>query len=367
MTNNKQKQRETISPEDATPEPDKPIIYEEFSRILKGLYPKYSFSIDEGNQYGRSDSAHGVFHGTLICPDGTEQKVSIKPFGSTAEDPEVRSKKAIERAKGEALNYKKVKERGFESLTSLDFGFFEEDGRQDGSNTHEPLVINISPNKEIMLPSNDSMFLQCFLLSETREGLSPMNGRNWQTNPDDGLEHSENLELLGKIANFTAEMHASGIMHSDWQLKNIVLDESGNFILVDLEKAKIHGGNGNNKISLNTDESQPARDLRVLVYSLWDMGFMPAMSSKKDFIEAIQKSIINPYIKKLETRILELHNNSKEKAISLVKKIENAIYKDLEKFSNNDRNSQRFRNIGQIATSEGLLEETARLDSGVKS
>ena len=264
---------------------------ERHDQELLGLFTEqaeqagFAYQDNSSERLGSANSAHGVRFGTVTDQQGEVARVAVKTF-------EAVKYRASTRARTELRNMERVRQRGFNTLSPFEQSLF------------------VVPND-----TGETVFM----VTERRGEMKPMNGLDWQKDPtDEGFEHL--ATIIEEIADFTAEMHAAGVVHNDWQLKNIVMTTSGEFVLVDLEKALVH----REALSPKTDPIQLVRDIRVLFVSLLDNGFMPG-SPQRQVYDYLEKHLVDTYLERLRTHVSGNEKISDEKVVELINGVESSL------------------------------------------
>ncbi len=246
----------------------------------------YKYEDNEDSRMGRANSAHNVRFGVMTDEAGNTQRVAVKTFEGVGTRP-------TKRAESEIRIMAKVAQRGFSTLESFESPVFT------------------VPNEK-----GETVFA----VSKRRDELKAMNGLNWQVDPEND-EFESMVDLIEVIADFTAEIHAAGIIHNDWQLKNIIMSSQGEFVLVDLEKAMMH----REGLSTSTDPAQLVRDVRVLFVSLLDHGFMPNSPQRKVY-DVLENHLVDRYLEGLRTHALTGNGSSGDaKRALLLRGVEEAV------------------------------------------
>lgn len=145
------------------------------------------------------------------------------------------------------------------------------------------------------------------LVTELEEGIATMDRVGWQDVSSSHEEYGQICEVLRSIAEYTARLHAAGMAHGDFQLKNIGQTPKG-FVTFDLERARFLQENAPlgdqwsrdrgeyfvNTNSTITFERLCFKDVGKLLCDLAEKGFLQFVAEEV-FKQEIYRLFIEPY------------------------------------------------------------------------
>jgi hypothetical protein len=211
---------------------------------LRTTDPSAQLEVHEASGYGAEDSGHDVF---FLRSAQTNETVAVKRF------------RREEAARFEADMMGRVAERGFTIFTLAGKGVVA------AGEAGTILATHLMPN------------------------LVTMNQIPWGSAVPGAEGYDKLANVAQSIAEGTASMHAAGIAHGDWQIKNIAQVPSGENVLHDLENVNLTDDPRN-----HTFEGYCIADLTKMTKSLVAAGFLAGTSSKV-FREELTNLIFEPY------------------------------------------------------------------------
>lgn len=155
-----------------------------------------------------------------------------------------------------------------------------------------------------------------FVVTEHVPRFTTMNYLGWR----DAYAGQEGYERriaspLRQIGRFAAQMHSAGIVHGDFQAKNIAQNLTGQFVLFDMEDSVFENPQGVNDIDFI---SRAGDDLEVLVSSLVSRGYL-WNSTDVTFEKEITTNLLDPYLDNLaltNTSIVDYAHHAVEEALT---------------------------------------------------
>lgn len=231
---------------------EKQLVARGLTNQLASITNGRQLALDEARALGAKDSAHDVF---FIKSQKTEHN---KRFNFA-----VKRFRRLASAEKEMEGMVEAKRRGFSSLEPVGQGIY---------------------------PAGD---IGHMLVTQHVPRFTTMNYLGWR-NMYAGQEDYERrmAQPLRRIGAFAAKMHSAGILHGDFQLKNIAQGQNGEFLLFDLEDATFEPPEEINNFDF---VSRAGDDVGVLISSMVKRGFL--WDANDDLFEReVTNNLIYPYM-----------------------------------------------------------------------
>jgi len=238
---------------DALTVEEKEIVARTLSHRLNAYTKGQTLVVNQAQSLGASDSAHDVF---FIQPELRDRANKRLIFGC-------KRFRRLESAEHELGSMRIAQERGFTTLQPVGNGVFP-----------------IEPLGHV-------------LVTKHMPRLVTMNHLGWSDFFVGKEEYRRRIATpLQQIGAFTAQMHSAGIIHGDFQLKNIGQGQSGDPVLFDMEDAIFRDEDSLDEIDFI---SYVGEEISVLVSSLVDRGFL-WHSTDHVFREELTGNLMDPYL-----------------------------------------------------------------------
>lgn len=266
-------EQQTRERDPLTPE-DKDRTARILATVLGAELQGQGLKVDQARALGAKDSAHDVFF--LQTPQKTKHggvAFACKRF------------RRLESAEHELDSIAQAQQRGFQTM--------------------DPVRDGIYPIEDI----------GHVLVTRHVPRFTTMNYLGWRNTYVGLSDYKRRMATpLQRIGRFAAGMHSSGILHGDFQLKNIAQDHLGEFILFDMEDAVFAEPE---EVGTTDFVSYVGQDVSVLVSSLVDRGFLWS-STDKLFEQEVTENLFDPYLESTtltDPYLLELMHRSVEDAL----------------------------------------------------
>ncbi|HMQ95851.1 MAG TPA: hypothetical protein PKD19_01395 [Candidatus Saccharibacteria bacterium] len=225
--------------------PEMELIARELTKVIGG-----ELAISDIDRFGASDSAHGVFF-----VKATKGRAAGRAYA-------VKRHFLSEKAANELDMLSLTKGLGFNSVVPM---------------TEKPIAVDGVAGK--------------IIATEKVPSLALMTAVGWEKYyAGDEAYLDELTPLLGGIAEYAGRLHAHGVVHGDFKLKNIGTVPKGDIITFDLESASYHQDLDGSDFKIGC-----AKDLSSLVGSLVRENFL-GTSSGRIFDAEIATHFLIPYI-----------------------------------------------------------------------
>ncbi|HUC89718.1 MAG TPA: lipopolysaccharide kinase InaA family protein [Patescibacteria group bacterium] len=209
----------------------------------------------ETGALGATDSAHDVFFARsesrrdLPMPEA----VAIKRF------------RRHESAAKELANLREVQNRGLRTVEPVYEGIYQ-----------------IGDMGDVLITAHIPRF-------------TTMNQVGWHDHQAGQEGYQELASMLRAIGAFTGRMQGAGVIHNDWQLKNVGQVADGEFVVFDVEGARFFDPNSEDELETVEFSGNCLEDMSKLIGSLINNRFL-ATASPELFEQEIADNLIAPYL-----------------------------------------------------------------------